>query len=152
LLRNDPDRPLGQYGTNRPRLALEVVGRVWIETWTAVSKHEIEQAVWEQAGRLSPFDKEAEKIVRDGGRHLPPVPVGWPGRSPSHRAQALTAGQGPNRLGALQFGAMPKPMNGALSRCRTLDGLALARPLIPSDILFHQQARATPPRLTRRLG
>jgi hypothetical protein len=139
LLRNDPDRRWVNGTIARvSRLEEE---RVWVEV--DGDEHEIEQASWES--RRYAYDKDAEKIARDGGRHLPAVPVRLARALTIHKSQGLTLDKVYIDLARARSrtGRFPR---GARSRCRTLTALRLARPLKPSDI-----SSTAPPWLSQRL-
>jgi ATP-dependent DNA helicase PIF1 len=132
LLRNDADRRWVNGTIARiSRLEAE---RVFIDI--DGEEHEVEQVAWES--RRYAYDQAAERIVETVAGTFRQFPVRLAWALTIHKSQGLTLDRVYIDLGRGTFAHGQAYV--ALSRCRTLAGLALARPLKPSDILFDPAA------------
>jgi ATP-dependent exoDNAse (exonuclease V) alpha subunit len=132
LLRNDADRRW--VNGTIARISRLEADRVWVEI--DGEEHEIEQTTWES--RRYAYDKAAAKIVETVAGTFRQFPVRLAWALTIHKSQGLTLEKVYVDLGRGTFAHGQAYV--ALSRCRTLDGLALARRLKPSDILFDPAA------------
>lgn len=132
MLRNDPDKRWVN-GTIAKVSRLDEK-RVWVDI--DGDEHEIEKAAWES--RRYAFDAEQGKIVESvvGEFHQFPLRLAW--ALTIHKSQGLTLDKVYIDLGTGTFAHGQAYV--ALSRCRTLEGIALKRPLKPSDIMFDPEA------------
>ena len=132
LLRNDPDRRW--VNGTIARISRLDEKRVWVDV--DGEEHEIEQASWES--RRYAFDTAEAKIVETVAGTFRQFPLRAAWALTIHKSQGLTLDKVYIDLGRGTFAHGQAYV--ALSRCRTLEGLALARPLKPSDILFDPAA------------
>jgi ATP-dependent exoDNAse (exonuclease V) alpha subunit len=132
LLRNDADRRWVNGTIARvsslddKRVHVEVDG----------TEYEIEPVAWEN--RRYAFDQKAEKIVETVAGTFKQFPVRLAWALTIHKAQGMTLDKVYLNLGRGTFAHGQAYV--ALSRCRTLEGLALDRALKPSDIIFDPAA------------
>ncbi len=134
LLRNDPDRRW--VNGTVAKVARLSEDQVWIDV--AGKEYELEAVSWEN--RRYAFDQSEEKIVESVAGTFKQFPLRLAWALTIHKSQGLTLEKVYVDLGRGTFAHGQAYV--ALSRCRSLEGLALARPLRQSDILFDPQASA----------
>lgn len=132
LIRNDPDRRWVNGSVARVSRLNEK--QIWIDV--GGKEYEVEQASWEN--RRYAYDQTKEKIVENVAGTFKQFPLRLAWALTIHKAQGLTLENVYVDLGRGTFAHGQTYV--ALSRCRTLEGLALARPLTPRDIQFDPSA------------
>jgi len=132
LLRNDADRRW--VNGTIARVSRLTDRQVWVEV--DGREHEIEPVSWE--ARRYAFDQAAEKVVETVTGTFKQFPVRLAWALTIHKSQGLTLDNVYIDLGRGTFAHGQTYV--ALSRSRTLNGLALARPLRPGDVQFDRAA------------
>jgi ATP-dependent DNA helicase PIF1 len=132
ILRNDPD---GRWVNGTVAVISKLNAKqIWVEV--NGREYEIEQASWEN--RRYAFDKTEEKIVETVAGTFKQFPLRLAWALTIHKSQGLTLDKIYVDFGRGTFAHGQAYV--ALSRCRTMDGLSMARPLRDTDIKFDENA------------
>lgn len=132
MLRNDADRRW--VNGSIARISRLEDKQVFIEI--NGKEYEVEPTSWEN--RRYAYDQTEQKIVETVAGTFTQFPVRLAWAMTIHKAQGMTLDNVYLDFGRGTFAHGQAYV--ALSRCRTLEGLTLARPLRPSDIMFDHAA------------
>lgn len=134
LLRNDPDR----RWVNGTIARISKLADKTVTIAIGDKDYSVEPVDWEH--RRYAYDQTNEKIVETVAGTFRQLPLRLAWALTIHKAQGLTLEKVYVDLGRGTFAHGQSYV--ALSRCRTMEGLALARPLQRRDVIFDARAMA----------